>query len=300
MPDFPKFLQDMIDNRPTAGGGVNKWIYRVARHLHAHMSALEMIAFFESRTRNCGREVTLKEITRQVSCSLATAWRRREDGAAPLPPQKNKPKWPECDFHKRQKIVDQCYGLADLWEESPRRFDDDLSHTEEIIDRLFPGNPWLCCGQSNNNCDTRHREDWGDLSGFQLIVPNPMSARRGLTLDKKPSKRSLNNTGPRRFQVCEFDGGSFDEQAAIILHLAEFAPLVLALHSGGKSIHGWFFVAGQSEEKIKRFFRYAVSLGADDATSSPVQLVRMPDGARANGNRQTTYFFDPDLIPSNP
>jgi hypothetical protein len=69
-----------------------------------------------------------------------------------------------------------------------------------------------------------------------------------------------------------------------------FAPLVLAVHSGGKSLHGWFFVAGQPDEKIERFFRYAVSLGADPATWTKSQFVRMPDGTRDNGIRQTVYF----------
>jgi hypothetical protein len=42
--------------------------------------------------------------------------------------------------------------------------------------------------------------------------------------------------------------------------------------------------------------RYAVSLGADTATWSRLQFVRMPDGARENGKRQAVYFFNPEAL----
>jgi hypothetical protein len=42
--------------------------------------------------------------------------------------------------------------------------------------------------------------------------------------------------------------------------------------------------------------RYAVSLGADAATWTRSQFVRMPDGLRENGNRQVVYFFNPEVM----
>jgi hypothetical protein len=105
--------------------------------------------------------------------------------------------------------------------------------------------------------------------------------------------RTLANTGPRRFAVIESDTGSFDQHASILWHLAKIAPLVMVVHSGSKSLHGWFYAAGEPEEKVLRFFRYAVSLGADPATWTPCQLVRIPDGQRDNGKRQEVVFFNP-------
>jgi hypothetical protein len=46
-------------------------------------------------------------------------------------------------------------------------------------------------------------------------------------------------------------------------------------------------------EDLKAFMDYAVSLGADKATWTRSQFVRMPDGTRDNGKRQTPYYFDP-------
>jgi hypothetical protein len=173
----------------------------------------------------------------------------------------------------------------------------DQSHTEEIIDQLFPGSPLLCCGKSNANFDTCPRESRrGQLSSLALVVPSPMSATTGTTKDGRTSKHTLDNTGPRRFLIVEFDTGTADEHAALLLHLAGYAPLVLAVHSGGKSLHGWFYCAGQPEDKLLRFMRYAVSLGGDPATWGRSQFVRMPDGTRDNGNRQTVFYYNPQPL----
>jgi hypothetical protein len=110
----------------------------------------------------------------------------------------------------------------------------------------------------------------------------------------------LSNTGDRRFLICEFDTGTADEHAALLIHLAGYAPLVCAVHRGGKSLHGWFYVHGQSDAKVEKFFRYAVSLGADPMTWTKSQFVRMPDGRRDNGQRQTVFFLNFKPIETKP
>jgi hypothetical protein len=194
---------------------------------------------------------------------------------------------------QREAVIREGGRLADLWELSPIRIEDNRPRTEEVIDRLFPGDPLLCCGWTQSDFDTKPRDDWrGGLGRLQFIVPSPMSAITGLTKDGRESRHALANTGPRRFLVVEFDGGTTDEHAAVLTHLAGYAPMVCALHSGRKSLHGWFYVAGQPENKVTRFFRYAVALGADPATWTRSQFVRMPDGTRDNQERQTVYFLN--------
>jgi hypothetical protein len=128
------------------------------------------------------------------------------------------------------------------------------------------------------------------------MVPSPMAALKGKTKDGKDSPRCLDNTGPRRFLVVEFDSGDRDSQAGRLLHLGENAPLTLALHSGGKSLHGWFFCDGIPEADLRNFMEYCVMLGADSATWCRCQMVRIPDGRRNNGRRQTVYYFNPATI----
>ena len=253
---------------------------------------MEITALLENRVRNCGRYVSQKEVEDAVRNSLLSAWQPSGKGAAGMPAP-HMPKWPTLNCERRGAMIQQGGGLADLWELSNPRFEDSESYTEAVIDWLFPSNPLLCCGKSNWEFDTRPREDWrGQLAALQFIVPSPMSAMEGVTKDGKPSRHTLSNTGPRRFLVCEFDEGTLDEQAALLLHLACYAPLVCVAHSGGKSLHGWFLVEGLAEERTEKFFRYAVSLGADYATWIRSQFVRMPDGHRKNGQRQVTYFIN--------
>jgi hypothetical protein len=237
----------------------------------------------------CGRFVPEREIEEALQNSRTSAFQ-----PAIARPQL----WPSVNCEQREAVVASGFGLVDLWELSPVRFEDNKSHAEQIVDVLFPGNPWLCVGRSKSDFKTRHREDLrGELPRLAHIVPNPMTARTGHTKTGKESEHTVENTDPRRrFLVIEQDIGTVDEQAAVLLHFAERAPLALAVHSGGKSLHGWFYSAGVPEEKVSRFFAYATSLGADQALWTRSQFTRMPDGTRENGKRQTVYFFNPEVI----
>ncbi len=70
----------------------------------------------------------------------------------------------------------------------------------------------------------------------------------------------------------------------------------MATHSGSKSVHGWFYCEGQSEETLRGFMSHAVSLGADKATWTISQFVRMPGGTRENGNHQAVLFFNGEVL----
>ena len=144
------------------------------------------------------------------------------------------------------------------------------------------------------------------------------------------SYRSLDNTGPRRFLVIEFDftpvatdnqDGSgqqtctgkaglvgrlmadgisvLDMCSALLCHLSQHRPLAMVVHSGGKSLHGWFYCNGECELTLEGFMKYAVRLGADRATWTPCQFLRMPEGTRADGSRQAVHYFNPSSISAD-
>jgi len=158
-------------------------------------------------------------------------------------------------------------------------------------------------------------------SRAQYIVPSPMSAPWGVTKAGEHSRRAQSNVGPRRWLVVECDfspedtreygaGSTFDVCAAVLWKLAEFRPLVLVVHSAGKSCHGWFPVNPGEDEtpetsELWRFMAYACRLGADPKTWSVNQWVRCPLGMRrdsegniltgADGSPviQKVLYFDP-------
>jgi hypothetical protein len=294
--ELPQWLKDMLSACPSAGTGVHSWLFRCARQLHAHYSDPgEIVRLLEAVSHGCGRPIPLREITAAVQDAAKVAWQPKNGDTQQH--YQAEPAWPVVNEKRRAAIIRDGFKLADLWEASPVRVDWNDSRTEEIIDTLFPGNPLLCCGKSSSEFATRTRGKWrGKLSALPLIVPSPMTAKSGQTKDGHESEHCLDNTGPRLFLVVEFDAGSFDDHAALLWHLAGYGPLTLAVHSGSKSLHGWFSLNGRAEDKLCAFMRYAVSIGADHATWTRSQFVRMPDGTRENGKRQAVYFLNPDSI----
>jgi len=286
---LPVWCIDIIANPPQSGEGFHNWLFCAARALwKCGRDEPDIVALLESAAATCGRYVPQREIENAVRNSQASAFQ---------PASLQRRAWPSVNTEQREAITASGFGLVDLWETSPIRFEDNAPHTEKIIDTIFPGDPLLCAGRTDWDFATRSRQEWrGRLAALQLIVPSPMTARIGRTQQGKESAHALSVTGPRQFLVIEQDAGTIDEQASILLHLAERAPLALAVHSGSKSIHGWFYGVGQAEEKLRQFMQYAVSLGADRATWTPSQFVRMPDGTRNNGKRQTVYFFNPEVL----
>jgi hypothetical protein len=229
------------------------------------------------------------------------------------------PRWPARNLEQIDKIVRGCFGLYDLWESSPIRFDDDRSQAEEIVDILFPGNPLLCIGETEYRFATRPREDRrGRLSELPLIVANPMLSMTGIAQHGGESQHTLDATAARIYLPIEFDFSRTDKAgkpivflplidswerdgisildacAALLWYLADRLPLVVAVHSGGRSVHGWFAVFDRDEESESwPFMRRAFELGCDAVTWRRSQFVRLPDGRRQNGVRQTAYYFDP-------
>ncbi len=293
--NLPRFLRDLLGCCPSAGSGVHLWLFRCARYLHAFYTDKDELAeLLEACAADCGRNIPSREIIAAVRDSEHCAWEPGTQARLAIKPQ---PRWPNPISERIASIIKDGAGLVDLWELSPIRIEDNEQHTEAIVDQLFPGNPLLCVGKSVELFDTKPREDWrGTLGSYALIVPSPMSSVLGKTKDGRDSKHCLENTGPRRFLVVEFDQGEADQHAAILIHLAAMYPLALALHSGGKSLHGWFFCQGQPEDNIHAMMTYAVTLGADPRGWTKSQFMRMPDGTRDNGKRQTVYYLNPKTI----
>lgn len=284
-----------IESCPPSGTGVHAWLMRAAHACsRAGMSpdqAAEEIEARITRRPSPANEIPAA-VQKAYNCAPVTGEPARQWTTAPL--------WPAVNQEQREAVIANGAGLVDLWEDSPVRWGCGDTHTEEIIDSLFPGNPLLCVGQSSHQFATSHREFFrGKLVDQQLIVPSPMLTPTGRTQTGKVSAHTLENTGNRRFLVVEQDAGTADDQAAVLLHLAEAAPLVLAVHSGSKSIHGWFACRGQPEARLLAFMRKAVGLGADRATWTRSQFVRMPDGTRDNGRQQTVFYFNPERIKKN-
>jgi hypothetical protein len=305
---LPKELRWQLERCPAEGTGVHAWLFRTALRLQGWFEEGEIVEILKARL-SCRRPE--RELIDAVENSG-----RVVRGAVP----QNRNQWPSVDYEMVHKIVVNCtIRLKDLRAISPEDLRPEGPRTEEILDVLFPEDPLLCAGRSLGVFWTKPRQFWrGRSSDLQFIVPNPMIKRKGLKRDGKESQRCLDNTGSRRHLVIEFDiteSGDWapyvadwrnkgitpdDANVALLLELAARGlprlPLGLAVHSGGKSAHSWFPCSGLTDEQLRPFMARAVRLGADKATWTKCQFVRMPDGMRDNGKRQQVHYFAPEVI----
>ena len=150
---LPRFVCDLLASPPRRGQGLNLWFHRVARVLHPYRSPAEIIELLRAATSS--EAIKHGELERAVERSKATAWK-------PGQPAQNVTQglaWPKVNAEQREAVIASGAGLVDLWEISPVRFENNESHTEEIIDAIFPGDPLLCVGRSSYDFDTRSRQE---------------------------------------------------------------------------------------------------------------------------------------------
>src|SRR5438067_4699375 len=122
---LPQFVCDLLASPPRRGEGLNLWLYRVARVLHPYRTPAEIIATLAAAT--AGEPVKQGEIERAVERSAATAWKPGQSprflAAQPAAA------WPKVNTEQREAVIASGYGLVDLWEVSPVRFEDKQSRT---------------------------------------------------------------------------------------------------------------------------------------------------------------------------
>lgn len=294
---LPRSLRDLIRCPPKAGEGVHKWIFKLSCRLQQHRKPEDIYEILRFAIDGCGRAVSDRELWEAIHNS-----KKHSNLGHPKIPVAS---WPAKEPDLVGSIVqNEPFSLVDLWESSPvrlecgRRHDHD-QHCENatfVVDYLFPGDPILCCG-GVVDCNSQRKSNWGKrFHSLSHVVPNPMSHLTGKTASGRISARSLSNTGSRRFLVVEFDQGSLDQQACLMCHLALKAPLTMVVFSGNRSLHGWFYCQGTSNQRCRRFMEYAVSLGADSAMWTPCQMARMPFGVRSTGQLQSVLYFRPNVI----
>jgi hypothetical protein len=72
-PTLPQFVRDLLASPPRRGGGLNNWLYRVARVLHPYRDSPEIVELLRAAT--AGEPIKPGEIERAVDRSKATAWK---------------------------------------------------------------------------------------------------------------------------------------------------------------------------------------------------------------------------------
>jgi hypothetical protein len=309
---LPPELKAQLTNWPASGSGtraVHRHELTLAnrlRHYVPYEQAVELIKANMPRHAK-GREV---EETVQRAYNISKSI-----------PKKDRPPDFVPDVALIEQIVAERIGpksaLAELEASSPAPIP---ASTQDAMYALFNPDDLICYAADYRKPMTRELSRIiFSSSTAQYVVPSPMSAEYVLDRAGKRHYRTLANTGPRKFIICDLDikpGNPLyaaliakwakyrvtvqDAHAAIISFLAEHGPLSMVVYSGNVSLQAWFYCAGEREalnSRLRAFFESAVILGADRAGWTRCQLFRMPGATRLNtGRRQTVHYFNPKAI----
>lgn len=173
----------------------------------------------------------------------------------------------------------------------------------DVLHGLYASHSIICIGKDEFTAEAYiypDDTDGLDLSRYQYIVPNPLRALGAVNNAGQPSIRCQNNIESRRFVVVEFDKEPDKlNQAKLINFLSGIMPCLMVVDSAGKSLHGWFPVAGMVESQAAAFFGKATALGADPSIYDPAKWVRMPGGLRDGKKRQRIIYYDEGVLESD-
>lgn len=261
-------LQRLLESQPRKGEG-HRWFYRVAIHFRHYHHADQCFAMLRAcADQYDDRRVPDEEIWKAVNKAYAATIEEATDVCAW--------DWPSPSPEAIERVLASTPPLP--LESLP-------IDAGKALPALYQYDELVCIGMSQSDGGTATlqevmaREPWT----FQYVVPSPMTAREGRTQTGRPSFRCNSNTGKRRYLVVESDNSTREQQARILQHLSQLPagpPLIIVVDSAGKSLHGWFNVAGWPDPLARAFFSYAVWLGSDPHTWTRCQWVRMPGGTR--------------------
>ena len=172
----------------------------------------------------------------------------------------------------------------------------------EALSTLYMPYELINLGYSIKKSQTCSVSEWlerKDLGDQEFLVPQPMTARFGVTQDGRPGRpRTQSNTGARRWVIVDLDHPDPDWQPSLVLELAELSGQLpsVVLWSGQKSLHSWWKIRNATPEAVVAFENEAIRLGADRAffgERGRAQMARLPMATRkSNGNTQKVVFWN--------
>ncbi len=271
-------------------GETHLWLARVSARLKGELSHDACFAYL----RDCvdryvqHRAIPDREIESAVSLGYSDEPRKANHGLGAL-------QWPEAS---REVIEQVIAGVTPMFD----GVSDTGLEAADVLPGIFASGELVCTGVISEKAMVRPLEAaMADARFQQFVCVNPMKGSVSLNANGMPSVRCQNNVKCRRHIVAEFDDSTLTKpmQAALATALNDRAPLVMAVDSGGKSVHAWYRVDGMSAQQQARFFAIACLLGADRTRWDVCGWLRMPGGLRqregAEPVRQKILYWAGDV-----
>jgi hypothetical protein len=324
----PDWLRDQVAS-PDCSSGTHPCLRQLAKWLVIYFAEHEGAAarWLAHAAALCDRDVSDAEIDRLLI--WAEGLFGKHGRAKGISDGSSVGERPQVDLEELYGIALAGPSLSEYRESSPQQFCG-ARKTDEVLEAWgrYAGqvDPLICFGADDRFWTRPHSAVRGILHVHAQIVPSPMRAPKGLTVDGRWSEHTKDGTGDRMFLVTEFDFTKttpkgkptiwgpllhrcqqagitvLDLNAALLAHLAKERSLWMTVFSGSKSLQGWFPCRAVGEEQLHRWFvGSARRLGACPSTWCKSQFVRMPDGSRAPNRegktvRQSIEYYDPKVL----
>ncbi len=289
------FSQKTVDRLAVApqAGGTHKWLAQVASGVSHALTPAKCGEFLR---RCCDVHVAHRSIPdREIEAAVDFAYQHGGQGSGfgcQVNYGRKAIEWPEPNA----EVIGRVLATVDPV------FDGETStglRPADVLPLLFRPGELVCTGAESERAVVRPVEAAvADADTLQFICLNPMRGLMAMNHAGRPSARCQNNVMLRRYLVVEFDDASLGKrgQAQFVTALADAAPLVMAVDSGGKSVHAWFYVEGMARQDQARFFAVACLLGADATRWDICGWLRMPGGTRVKADgtraRQRILYWD--------
>jgi hypothetical protein len=278
---------------PPAAGGTHKWLAQVASGVSHVLTPQKCCEFLR---RCCDVHVAHRRVPdREIEAAVEFAYGAHAATAA-ANFGRRAIEWPDANPSVICKVLETVEPVFDGETSTGLRPGD-------VLPLLFRSGELVCTGADSERATVRPLEDvLTDADGLQFICVNPMRGSLAVNHAGRPSARCQNNVMARRYLVAEFDDTTLAkrQQAQIASALADMAPLVMAVDSGGKSVHAWYAVEAMTRQDQARFFAVACLLGADQTRWDICGWLRMPGGLRQRPDggrvRQRILFWDREAL----
>ena len=289
---FSQKTADRLAAAPQAGG-THKWLAQVASGVSHTLTPAKCGEFLR---RCCDVHVAHRRVPdREIEAAVEFAY-----GEHPATGSVNYGRqaieWPEPNAEVIGRVMATVEPVFDGETSTGLR-------PTDVLPLLFRPGELVCTGAESERAVVRPVEAVvADADTLQFICLNPMRGLMAMNHAGRPSARCQNNVMLRRYLVAEFDDASLGKrgQAQLATALADAAPLVMAVDSGGKSVHAWFYVEGMERRDQARFFAVACLFGADPTRWDICGWLRMPGGTRVKADgtraRQRILYFNPGAL----
>lgn len=316
-PQPPAWVDKQLASCPTAGNGVNHWLYVTAMKLSPFYSKDQLVDLLQKHSTGCGREVPRTEVSRQVYCGLQATSSGLVRSAKVRPARYSAPRPSAVPISKIEfdpaalaKITARGPNPTNwahyLYEKSPCRpegglwFLHKLFHRGEnvlVFTEMTAKKPSLLVriGEGLQELPAEIQDNPTGLGTW--FLSNPVDGEWHTIEGGGKSCRSKEAITTFRYAVLESDQADQKHWLSFLVQLP--APIAAIYTSGGRSIHALLKVDAPSkeawDEKIGPLKSCLKRIGADPNALTAVRLSRLPGCTRREkGSFQELLYLNPN------